>query len=63
LPDPFEYKQPSPAQLEALEELRELARLHLAAIQKHARDARYRALAITTLEEVSMWANKSVTHG
>jgi hypothetical protein len=60
---PFDYKTPTPEQLEAIKGLREAAKAHEAAILRYCHNNRQRSIAMTTLEQVSMWANKSVTHG
>lgn len=56
---PFEYQQPNPAQIRQIEEVRakckELYEL-LSALENN----RHRSVAITKLEEVSMWANKAI---
>jgi flavorubredoxin len=57
---PFEYQQPSAAGVEKIEKIRQACKeLHAVLIWTlpHCRE---RSLAITKLEEVSMWANKGV---
>jgi len=57
--NPFEYQKPTEEKTAKINEIREACReLHKILLTLPA--SRETALAITKLEEVSMWANKSV---
>lgn len=56
---PFEYQKPTPAGVEQIETVRQGCKtLHDILLALPA--CRERSLAITKLEEVSMWANKGI---
>jgi hypothetical protein len=55
----FEYQRPSAYQLQVLAELRAHCKEHHDLLLKLIPNGRCRALAITKLEEVSMWENKA----
>jgi hypothetical protein len=58
--DRFVYKRPSPSGIARIEVIR-AACAHLAElIQEHCPPCRETSLAITKLEEVSMWSNKGI---
>lgn len=57
---PFEYHAPTDAQIVVLQELREACKSLNDLILASVPSSRERSLAITKLEEVSMWANKAV---
>lgn len=58
--NPYNYHKPTDYQLEAMTALRQACRDHQAVIDKWLSvPGRYRSLAITTLEELSFWENKS----
>lgn len=57
--NPFEYQKPDDRQVEKITEIRNKAR-ELYDILTTLPASRETSLAITKLEEVSMWANKSV---
>lgn len=58
--NPFEYQVPTPTMVEQIQAVREeCKRLH-DVILEHVPSSRERSLAITKLEEVSMWANKAI---
>jgi hypothetical protein len=56
---PFEYQAPTEGQTLKISELREGCKA-LYELLKVLPDSREKSLAITKLEEVSMWANKAV---
>ena len=56
---PFDYHRPSEAQVQEISRVREGCKA-LHAILLDIPNCRERALAITKLEEVSMWANKGI---
>jgi len=56
---PFEYNRPSEKQLEVLNTLRADAKELHDRVQNLLPAGRMRALAITKLEEFSMWVNKA----
>lgn len=59
-PNPFEYQRPTPEHVETITEVRNACKqLHDLLLSKLP-SCRERALAITKLEEVSMWANKGI---
>lgn len=56
---PFDYHRPSPAQVEQIATFRDGCKaLHAVILALPA--GRERALAVTKLEEVSMWGNKAI---
>jgi hypothetical protein len=57
--DPFSYHKPSAAGVEKIEEIRAGCR-QLNQLLLTLPNSRERSLAITNLEQVSMWANKAV---
>ncbi len=57
--DLFEYHAPSDAQLAALKTLRASCKAHYDLLIATLPPSRERSLAITKLEEVSMWENKA----
>ena len=56
---PFEYQAPTPEMVEQITEVREGCKA-LYEILCKLPSSRQRSLAITSLEEVSMWANKGI---
>jgi hypothetical protein len=56
---PFDYHRPSPAQVEQISTVRTGCK-ELHAVLMALPPGRERSLAITKLEEVSMWANKAI---
>ena len=58
--NPFEYQQPTPEQVEQIEAIRSILKNTHATILETLPPSRERSLALTKLEEVSMWANKAV---
>lgn len=58
--DPFEYVAPTAASTEGIKEVRQACRDLSALIQRVTKSSRERSLALTKLEEVSMWANKAI---
>lgn len=59
MPHPFEYQQPTPYQVKQIEAVR-LAAKGLHDLLLSLPVGRERSLAVTKLEEVSMWANKGI---
>ncbi len=56
---PFEYQAPTPEMVEKITEVRESCK-DLYNILLTLPNSRLRSLALTKLEEVSMWANKAI---
>lgn len=56
---PFEYQRPTPEQVEKINELREGCKTLYELIDTLP-NSRCKTLAITKLEEVSMWVNKAI---
>lgn len=57
---PFEYQAPTPAQVEQIRVVREAMKALHDLILDTIPSSRERSVAITKLEEVSMWANKAI---
>lgn len=57
---PFDYHRPTDAQIVTIAELRKECKVLYELIQAKLPNSRERAVAITKLEEVSMWVNKAV---
>lgn len=57
----FDYLKPSESQLKQMERVRAAYGVLAGAILADVPEGRYRALAITALEESAMWANKGIT--
>jgi hypothetical protein len=57
--NPFEYQAPTPEQVEKITEVRNSCKA-LYELLLSLSPSREKSLAITKLEEVSMWANKSI---
>jgi hypothetical protein len=57
---PFEYQRPNQEQVDAIEVVRNGCAYLLALIEAHVPVGRQRSIAITNLEQVSMWANKGI---
>jgi hypothetical protein len=57
----MQYLKPSPEQLETMANVRVAYAVMLDAIERQLPAGRYKALAITALEESAMWANKGIT--
>lgn len=58
--NPFDYQTPSPLQTELMSQVREKTKeLHALLVQSIPM-VREKSLAITKLEEMSMWANKAI---
>jgi hypothetical protein len=60
-PSIFEYLRPSPDQITCMNLMREAYAKMMDMVAVSVPDGRYKALAITSLEESAMWANKGVT--
>jgi hypothetical protein len=58
--NPFEYQKPNSDQVERIEMVRKALKQSHECIMNNCLPSRERSLAITKLEEVSMWANKSI---
>ncbi len=58
--DPFEYQAPTPAMTEQIKIVRGALKSAHHTILNNVPSSRERSLAITKLEEVSMWANKAI---
>jgi hypothetical protein len=58
--DPFEYQKPNSDQVERIEMVRKALKQSHECIMGNCKPSRERSLAITKLEETSMWANKSI---
>lgn len=58
--NPFEYQQPNAEQVILIIELRDDCKALYDKLNKDLPESRYRSLAITKLEEVSMWINKAI---
>ncbi len=58
--DPFEHRRPTDGQYLRLTKVREACRELENVIREEVPNSRGRSLAITKLEEVSMWANKAI---
>lgn len=57
---PFDYQRPTPEQVERIETVRQALKQAHDTILATLPPSRERSLAITKLEEASMWANKGV---
>lgn len=57
---PFEYQAPTPEQTEAIKAVRATLKDAYEVILTRVPVSRERSLAITKLEECSMWANKAI---
>lgn len=57
--NPFEYQRPGEEQVKKIEEVRSKCK-ELYDLLLTLPESRERSLAITKLEEVSMWANKGI---
>jgi hypothetical protein len=60
-PSTFEYLKPSEDQIERMALMRQAYAKMMHMVTVTIPDGRYKALAITSLEESAMWANKGVT--
>ena len=58
--DAFEYKKPSDAAVALIRQNREACKA-LSLVLLSLPDCREKSLALTKLEEVSMWANKAIS--
>jgi hypothetical protein len=57
---PFEYQKPNAGQVERIENVRQGCKALYDTIFENVPSSRERSLALTKLEEVSMWANKAI---
>lgn len=57
---PFEYHAPTPEQTDLIKSVRRECKLLYDTIIANVPESRERSLAITKLEEVSMWVNKAI---
>lgn len=58
--DPFEYQAPTPEQVKQITAVREAMKVARDVLQENVPRSRELSLAITNLEQVSMWANKGI---
>lgn len=58
--NPFVYHMPTPEQVRSIQHVRDILKLAYDHLMSECPPSRERALAVTKLEECSMWANKSV---
>lgn len=58
--DIFEYQKPTDEQVEKISRVRQVCQTLHGELLENVPEGRERSLAITKLEEVSMWANKGV---
>ncbi|WP_075830693.1 Acb2/Tad1 domain-containing protein [Deinococcus marmoris] len=58
--DAFEYQAPTPEQITQITAVREALKTARDALLEHVPAGRCRALAITKIEECSMWSNKGI---
>ncbi len=58
--NPFEYQKPNDDQVQRIEEVRQGCKQLFNILLGSVQLSRERSLAITKLEEVSMWANKGI---
>lgn len=58
--DPFVYVKPTSEQVGRIQEIRDACHYLHVLIQAAIQPSRERSLAITKLEEVSMWCNKAI---
>lgn len=58
--NPFEYQKPDAGQIERIEKVRQGCKALCDTLLDNVRSSRERSLALTKLEEVSMWANKAI---
>jgi len=59
----FRYHKPSRAGVERIEHVRQACRALESVLLEHVAPSRELSLALTKLEEVSMWANKAIVLG
>lgn len=57
---PFDYQAPTPQMTDRIQVVRAVLKEVHDAILAHVPSSRERSLAITKLEECSMWANKAI---
>jgi hypothetical protein len=57
---PFEYQRPNAEQVERIEKVRQGCKALYDTLLENVQSSRERSLALTKLEEVSMWANKAI---
>lgn len=57
---PFEYQKPTPEHVQQIEAVRAALKNAHDAVLSTVPPSRERSLAITKLEEASMWANKGI---
>lgn len=57
--DRFEYQKPNDHAVEVIKEVREACKNLAMLLEEKIPECREKSLAITKLEEVSMWANKA----
>lgn len=57
---PFEYQKPTPEHVQQIETVRAALKAAYDTVLETLPPSRERSLAITKLEEASMWANKGI---
>jgi hypothetical protein len=57
---PFEYQQPTPSDIKAIQQVRAALKVAYDALHEYVPASRERSLALTKMEEASMWANKGI---
>lgn len=60
-PTTFDYLKPTPQQLHTMEGVRGAYKALFDLVEQAVPPGRYKALAISALEESAMWANKGIT--
>ncbi len=58
----FDYKGINQEQIDCIENVRLVLKRALAVIDSNCTGSKEKSVAITKLEEVSMWANKAISH-
>lgn len=61
--NPFDQRAVTDEQVLEMQRIRDAMHRAFALIIDNAPNCRERSLALTKLEEASMWANKAITHG
>lgn len=60
LDEVFTYHAPKENQIPRYKDIRDIAKIFAGMILKHCPPSRERSLALTKIEEASMWANASI---
>lgn len=56
----FTYHPPHGSQITRYEMLRELAKQYAGAVDRNCPDSREKSLALTTIQQATMWANAAI---